>query len=54
MIAGSGPSTIFGGGAAEPRPMAEGDGLSLDLALSDFVVTASGEGDQSGGNGEEK
>ena len=31
-----------------------GDGLSLALAVSDFVVTASGERGQSSGNGEKK
>src|SRR5258708_4730156 len=34
VIAGSGPSTSFGGGAAEAE--AEVDGLLLDLALSDL------------------
>src|SRR5690242_20730484 len=37
VIAGSGPSTIFGaGGGAEADAAAEGDLLRLDLALSDW------------------
>src|SRR5689334_10529164 len=37
VIAGSGPSTIFGGGAAEADAGADGDGLLvLDLALPDL------------------
>src|SRR5689334_23032055 len=35
VIAGSGPSTIFGGGGAEAAADAEGDAL-LDLAVSDL------------------
>src|SRR5436190_438710 len=36
VMAGSGPSTIFGGGAAEVA-CAEGDALSLALLESDFL-----------------